>query len=180
MGVNVIPLAGHTTIRAVGMGFERRPPSDVELERMSRLLSEAMDDGAWGISTGLIYPPSAYSDTDELVALAGVVAARGGFYFSHIRGEGESLFRAVAEACEIGERAGLPVQIAHHKASGEPYWGRVQQSLQMIEWANERGVDVAFDVYPYTAGSTSLTSMIPSWRSPMSATAALTCSATVR
>jgi N-acyl-D-amino-acid deacylase len=163
LGINVVPLAGHSTLRAIGMGFERRPPTDDELARMKDLLAEAMDSGAWGMSTGLIYPPSSFSDTDELVALAEVAAERGGFYFSHIRGEGASLLRAVAEACEIGERAKLPIQIAHHKASGQPYWGRVRESLQMIEWANERGLNVAFDVYPYTAASTSLTSMIPAW-----------------
>ena len=163
LGINVVPLAGHTALRAVGMGFERRPPTDAELDRMRRLLGEALEDGAWGLSTGLIYPPSSYAETDELVALAEVAAAHGGFYFSHIRGEGASLIKAVGEACEIGERAGLPVQIAHHKASGRPYWGRTRESLQLIDWANERGLDVAFDVYPCTAGSSSLTSVIPAW-----------------
>jgi N-acyl-D-amino-acid deacylase len=163
LGINIVPLAGHSPIRTAAMGFDRRPPTDEELARMKRLLAEAMDDGAWGMSTGLIYPPSSFSDTDELVALAEVAAERGGFYFSHIRGEGASLLRAVAEACEIGERSKLPIQIAHHKASGQPYWGRTRESLQMIDWANERGLDVAFDVYPYTAASTSLTSMIPAW-----------------
>jgi N-acyl-D-aspartate/D-glutamate deacylase len=134
------------------MGFERRPPSDAELDRMRRLLGEALEDGAWGLSTGLIYPPSSYAETDELVALAEVAAALGGFYFSHIRGEGASFIKAVGEACEIGERAGLPVQIAHHKASGRPYWGRTREWLQLIDWANERGLDVAFDVYPYPTG----------------------------
>jgi N-acyl-D-amino-acid deacylase len=163
LGLNVIPLVGHTTLRAVGMGFEHRPPTDAELARMVALLSEALEAGAWGISSGLIYPPSCFAETEELAALAAVAAERGGFYFSHIRGEGISLLRAVAEAIEIGERSGAAVQIAHHKASGEPYWGRVRDSLQLIDWAVERGQDVAFDVYPYTAGSTSLTSMIPPW-----------------
>jgi N-acyl-D-amino-acid deacylase len=163
LGVNVIALVGHTTLRAVGMGFERRPPTDSELARMKQLVTDAMDEGAWGISSGLIYPPSSFADTDELVALAEVAAQRNGFYFSHIRGEGVSLLRAVAEACEIGERAALPVQIAHHKASGQPYWGRVRDSLQMIDWANERGLDIAFDVYPYAAASSTLTAMLPTW-----------------
>ena len=88
LGVNVVALAGHVTLRAVVMGFARRPPTDEELASMRRRLAEAMDEGAWGLSTGLIYPPSCYSDTDELVSLAEVTAARGGFYFSHIRGEG--------------------------------------------------------------------------------------------
>lgn len=163
LGVNVVPLVGHVTLRAVAMGFERRPPTDRELASMRSLVSSALDEGAWGLSTGLIYPPSSYADTDELVALAEVVGRRGGFYFSHIRGEGASLLKAVAEACEIGERADLPVQIAHHKASGQPYWGRVRESLRLIDWANERGLDVGFDVYPYTASSSSLDSLIPAW-----------------
>jgi N-acyl-D-amino-acid deacylase len=163
LGLNVVPLVGHTTLRTVGMGAERRPPTDSELERMRGLLHESLEAGAWGLSSGLIYPPSSFADTDELVALAEIAARQGGFYFSHIRGEGVSLLKAVAEACEIGERAGLPVQIAHHKASGQPYWGRTRESLQMIDWANERDLDVAFDVYPYTAGSSTLTAMIPAW-----------------
>jgi N-acyl-D-amino-acid deacylase len=138
LGLNVIPLVGHTTLRAVGMGFEHRPPTDAELARMVALLSEALEAGAWGISSGLIYPPSCFAETEELAALAAVAAERGGFYFSHIRGEGISLLRAVAEAIEIGERSGAAVQIAHHKASGEPYWGRVRDSLQLIDWAVER------------------------------------------
>jgi N-acyl-D-amino-acid deacylase len=145
------------------MGFERRPPSDAELARMRELLAEAMAEGAWGLSSGLIYPPSCYSDTDELVALAQVAAERGGFYFSHIRGEGASLLKAVGEACEIAERGGLPVQIAHHKASGRAFWGRTAESLPMIDWGNARGLKVGFDVYPYVASSSSLDSLLPAW-----------------
>ena len=163
LGVNVVALAGHLTLRAVAMGFARRPPTDDELAVMRRLLADALDDGAWGLSTGLIYPPSCYADTDELVALAEVASERGGFYFSHIRGEGASLLKAVGEACEIAERAGLPVQVAHHKASGQPYWGRTRESLQLIDWANQRGLRVDFDVYPYVASSSLLDSLLPAW-----------------
>ena len=163
LGVNVIPLVGHLALRSAALGFDRRPPNEAELGEMELLLAAALDEGAWGYSTGLIYPPSCYADTDELVALARVASARGGFYFSHIRGEGASLLRAVAEACEIAERADLPVQIAHHKASGRPYWGRTRDSLELIDRAGERGLDVGFDVYPYVASSSLLDSLISPW-----------------
>jgi N-acyl-D-amino-acid deacylase len=156
-------LVGHIALRAAAMGFARRPPSEDELTRMERLLAAALDQGAWGYSTGLIYPPSCYAETDELVALARVLGERRGFYFSHIRGEGASLLQAVAEACEIAERAAVPVQIAHHKASGQPYWGRTRETLDSIDRANERGLDVGFDLYPYVASSSTLDSLISPW-----------------
>jgi N-acyl-D-amino-acid deacylase len=130
---------------------------------MRQLAREAMRDGCFGMSTGLVYPPGVYADTEELVEIARVVAEAGGFYASHIRGEGYSLLRAVAEAHEIGERARLPVQISHHKASFRPYWGRLRQALRLSEWARERGQEVGFDVYPYTAGSAPLTQIVPDW-----------------
>jgi N-acyl-D-amino-acid deacylase len=108
-------------------------------------------------------PPSSYADTEELVALAGTLQQHDALYFSHIRGEGNTLFRATAEAIEVGERAGVPVQIAHHKAAFRPNWGRMPQVTQLSEWAVDRGVDVRFDVYPYTAGSAGLTQLLPDW-----------------
>ena len=161
--VNVVPVVGHVTMRATAMGFGHRPPSVAELERMRWMVDEAMQVGAFGYSSGLIYPPSSYAETDELVELAKAVARHGGIYFTHIRGEGATLLRATAEAIEIGERAGLPVQIAHHKASGRPYHGRIAQALQLSEWANARGQRVRCDVYPYTAGSSSLSMIVPEW-----------------
>jgi N-acyl-D-amino-acid deacylase len=163
LGLNVAPLVGHVTLRAAVMEYAQRPPSDAELARMRQLAREAMRDGCFGMSTGLVYPPGVYADTEELVEIARVVAEAGGFYASHIRGEGYSLLRAVAEAHEIGERAGLPVQISHHKASFRPYWGRLRHALRLSEWARERGQEVGFDVYPYTAGSAPLTQIVPDW-----------------
>ena len=163
LGINVVPLAGHSALRTVGMGFERRPPTDAELDRMSRLLGEALEDGAWGMSTGLIYPPSVYADTDELVALAEVAAAHGGFYFSHIRGEGASLIQAVGEASRSANGPACPSRSLTTRPAGAPTGDGPASRLQLIEWANERGLDVAFDVYPYVAGSSSLTSVIPAW-----------------
>ncbi|MDP6184066.1 MAG: amidohydrolase family protein, partial [Gammaproteobacteria bacterium] len=163
IAVNVLALVGHVPIRTAVMGYAKRYPTTDELNEMKSLLRTSLEEGAFGFSTGLIFPPSSYSDTDEIVELAGVLAEFGGVYFSHIRGEGHSLLRAVAEAIEIGERAGVAVQIAHHKASGRPFWGRIRDSLSMIEAAQERGVDVTVDVYPYTAGSGGLTQLIPEW-----------------
>ena len=163
VAVNVAPLAGHATLRGEVMGMEHRPPTADELAAMCRLLDEALDDGVFGLSTGLIYPPSSYADTDELVALAEVAARRGGLYFSHIRGEGDTLLDAVDEAIEIGRRAELPVQIAHHKAARPPNWGKTVQTLEMMQAARAGGVDVAYDSYPYIASSSGLGSLLPDW-----------------
>ena len=163
VAVNVAPLAGHATLRGEVMGMEHRPPTADELAAMRRLLAEALDDGVFGLSTGLIYPPSSYADTDEIVALAEVAARRGGLYFSHIRGEGDTLLDAVDEAIEIGRRAELPVQIAHHKAARPLNWGKTVQTLEMMQAARADGVDVAYDAYPYIASSSGLGSLLPDW-----------------
>lgn len=161
--LNVVPLAGHVTLRVAAMGVENRPPTPEELQRMQELLEEALTSGAFGMSSGLMTPPSSYADTEELVALAGTLRQHDGLYFSHIRGEGNTLFRATAEAIEVGERGGVPVQIAHHKAAFRPNWGRMPHVTRLSEWAVDRGVDVRFDVYPYTAGSAGLTQLLPDW-----------------
>jgi N-acyl-D-amino-acid deacylase len=163
LGLHVAPLVGHVTLRASVMGCEQRPPSATELEAMQGLLRSAMRDGCFGLSTGLATPPGAYADAEEVVALARVAGEAGGLYASHIRGEGHSLLRAVAEALEVGERAGTRLQISHHKAAFRPYWGRIHHATRLSEWAHERGQDVTFDVYPYTAGSASLTQIVPDW-----------------
>ena len=161
--LNVAPLVGHVTLRTTVMGYAQRPPTADELARMKTLLRQAMAQGAFGLSTGLVYPPGAYADTEELVELARVSGEAGGVYASHIRGEGHSLLRAVAEAIEVGERGRVPVEISHHKAAFRPHWGRIRQAIQLSEWARERGQNVSFDVYPYTAGSAPLTQIVPDW-----------------
>jgi N-acyl-D-amino-acid deacylase len=164
LAMNVAPFVGHGALRMVAMGFERRATRPDEGRRMAALLRESLDDGAFGLSTGLIYPPSSFSDTDELVALARVLAERPGrLYASHIRGEGPTLERAVAEAITIGERTGVPVEISHLKASGRVNWPRMGEALRLIDAARARGVAVAADMYPYTAGSTTLASLLPAW-----------------
>ncbi len=160
---NVGHLVGHGTVRIAVMGFENRPPTMNELEEMRRLVAEAMKAGALGMSTGLIYPPGIYAKTDEIIELAKVVTKYGGVYTSHIRGEGKTLIESVKEAVEIGEKAGLPVEISHHKASGRQYWGKTSETLKLIEEARSRGVDITCDQYPYTAGMTSLVTLLPPW-----------------
>ena len=160
---NIGHLVGHGTVRTAVMGFEDRAPSVDELETMKRLVAEALEAGALGMSTGLIYPPGMYAKKEELIELAKVVAMFGGVYASHIRGEGKTLMKSLKEAIEIGGKGGLPVEISHHKASGEPYWGKTSKSLELIEEARRRGIDVTCDQYPYLAGMTSLATLLPPW-----------------
>lgn len=161
--VNIVFLVGHGTIRVAVMGYENQAPSQDEMECMKNLVVEAMDAGAIGMSTGLIYPPGCYAETNELIELAKVVSEKGGFYASHIRGESQTLVQAVKEAIEIGERANIPVEISHHKAAGKVVWGKVKETLKMIQQARLKGLDVTCDVYPYVAGSTSFSSILPNW-----------------
>lgn len=163
LAVNVVPMVGHGTIRDTVMGLDSRAPTTDEMAAMKRLVVQAMDEGAWGISTGLIYPPGIYASTDEIVDLCHVVAERGGLCFSHIRGEAATLVEAVAEAIKIGEQTGLPVQIAHLKAQMPENWPLMAQALALIDDARARGLDVAADRYPYTASSTSLSARLPAW-----------------
>ena len=163
IALNVAQLVGHGTIRTAVMGYENRPPTREELSEMKDLVAKAMNDGAFGMSTGLFYSPGGFADTEEVIELCKVVAKYGGIYTSHIRGEGDPLIEAVAEAIEIGEKANIPVQISHHKACGIENWGKVKKTLTMMEEARSRGVDVTCDVYPYTACGADLVSMIPIW-----------------
>jgi len=154
--LNVASFVPHSTIRFLAMGMERRPPTPSEMAAMKGLLAQGMEAGALGLSTGLIYPPGLFAATEELIELGRVAGEHGGIYASHIRDEGDGMLDAVAEALRIGEEGGVPVQISHHKAMLERNWGRVEQSLRLIEEARARGLDVTVDVYPYTAGSTAL------------------------
>jgi N-acyl-D-amino-acid deacylase len=154
---NVAVLMGHGSLRRGAMGVEQRPPDAGELGRMQGWVREGVQAGAVGLSTGLIYEPGRYAKTEEVIALARELGgAAGGLYATHMRNEADGLLDAVREAIRVGEEAGVPVQISHHKASGRRNWGRVRDSLRLIEEARARGVDVTADQYPYTAGSTSL------------------------
>jgi N-acyl-D-amino-acid deacylase len=163
VALNVAQLIGHGTVRIAAMGFARRPPTAAELAAMERLVDESMAQGAVGLATGLIYAPGSYAATEEIVALARRAGAAGGFYASHIRGEGATLLDAVAEAIRVGREGGLPVQVSHIKAAGRPHWGRVADALGLIDAAGAEGLDVMADVYPYTASSTSLRTLLPDW-----------------
>ena len=164
MSVNFGSYFSATQARMAVLGMDSREPNSEELKRMQAIMREAMQAGALGMTTALIYPPSSFSTTDELVALAKIVAESGGLYASHIRGEGKELVEAVSEAIEIGERGGVPVEIFHLKAAYQPGWGTLMgAALTKIREARARGVDVAADLYPYTAGGTGLEATIPSW-----------------
>jgi N-acyl-D-amino-acid deacylase len=151
--LNYVSLIGHNTMRAAAMGDERRAPTDAELDQMRKWVAEAMEQGACGLSTGLIYNPGRYSATEEVIALAQEVTPYGGLYATHMRNEGDKLLDAVDEALRIGREAGIGVHISHHKAAGRRNWGRVGESLAKVDAANAAEADVTLDVYPYTAGS---------------------------
>ena len=163
ISLNIVPLVGQGTIRAAVMTFSANNPAGPHMTQMQAQVEQAMDEGAVGLSTGLIYPPGSYAATDELVAVTMPVGRRNGFYFSHIRGEGATLLDAVSEAIHIGKETGAAVQISHFKAVGEPNWDKSSQALRMIDRAQEEGLDVSADLYPYRASSTYLVATLPAW-----------------
>ncbi len=162
--LNVAPLVGHGALRQAAMGQDqRRAPTTEELQAMRSLLREALQDGAFGMSTGLIYVPGLHASTDELVAVTEAARGAGGVYASHVRGESATVFDAVAEAIEIGRRAGVPSHVSHLKVEGRSMWGRADELLDLIDGARAGGADVTADQYPYTAWETSLSSALPPW-----------------
>jgi N-acyl-D-amino-acid deacylase len=164
VSLNVASLVGHGNVRAAVVGYDDRAPTADELDEMCDLVAESMADGAVGLSTGLFYPPGSFAETDEVVALARIAADHDGFYATHMRSESDGLIDSVEETIEIGRRAGVPVQISHHKAIGPDNWGKVRYTLRRMELARERdGVDVQCDQYPYVASSTSLGALLPNW-----------------
>lgn len=160
---NVALFVGHGTVRDAVMGAANRFATPAELERMKGLVTEAMRQGALGLSTGLAYVPGTYAPTDEIVALAEVARQHGGIYISHMRDEGGGVLESVRETIAIGERARIPVQISHHKVGGRRQFGQTVQTLSLITDARARGVDVTFDQYPYTASHTGLSLIFPRW-----------------
>jgi len=161
--INFGTFIGHNTVREAVMGRADRAPVAAELEAMKQLVGTGMLDGAFGLSSGLKYIPGAYSKTDEVIELAKVAAAYGGIYISHMREEGLDLIRSVEETIRIGEEAGLPVQITHHKVMGVEMWGSSVATLALVDAANARGVDVSSDQYPYAASSTGISVLFPAW-----------------
>jgi N-acyl-D-amino-acid deacylase len=161
--VNIASLAGHNTIRRLGMGLDNRMAAPAEQQKMEELLAQAMKDGAAGLSTGLIYLPGMYSDSKEVIGLAKIAAQYNGVYASHIRNEENAVIDAINEAINIGKEANIPVQVSHFKVSGRANWGRSKETLPLIEAARKQGYDVTIDQYPYTASSTNLGVRLPDW-----------------
>jgi dihydroorotase/N-acyl-D-amino-acid deacylase len=163
VGINVGYLVGHNDIRQSVMGMSDKAPTPEQLERMKALVAGAMRDGAFGLSTGLLYLPGTYSNIDEVVALSKVAADSGGIYTSHLRKEGLGLLEGVGEALEIGRRAQIPVVLTHHKAVGQLMWGKSVLTIAMVDSARRAGTDVLIDQYPYTATHTGIGVLVPSW-----------------
>ncbi len=161
--INLGTFVGATQVRGYVLGFENRPPTPAELEKMKSLVAEAMKDGALGVSTSLIYSPAIYAKTDELVELARVAGQYGGIYASHIRNEGDHINEALNEAFRIGREAKIGVEIWHLKVAGKDMWGRMPEVLKKIEDARANGLDVQADQYPYIAAATSLAACMPPW-----------------
>jgi N-acyl-D-aspartate/D-glutamate deacylase len=160
---NVGFFAGHSWVRREVLGMANRDPSAEELERMRDLVEQSMQQGALGLSTGLLYVPANYAGTEEIIALARVAARYGGVYVTHMRDEGRGLIRSVTETIRIAREAGIPAQINHHKAVGATQWGWSSRTLAMIDSARAAGLDVTHDLYPYTASSTGSSILFPAW-----------------
>ncbi|MBD3207424.1 amidohydrolase family protein, partial [Candidatus Bathyarchaeota archaeon] len=161
--VNIASLVGHGNLRLLTIGMENRRPSYSELEHMKQLLRESLESGAIGMSTGLIYAPCVYSDTKELIDLCRVVTEYSGVFVVHMRDEGDHLLESIDEVLLIAEESGVHTHISHFKAGGKNNWGKSKQALEKLEKSKANGIQVSYDQYPYTAGSTFLSSLLPSW-----------------
>lgn len=160
---NIALLAGHGNLRGSVIGYGPGQATAEQLDAMCALLEDTMDCGCWGFSSGLIYPPGAFAQVDELARLAGVVKKYSGFYATHMRSESDQLIEAIGEALEVGRRAGVPVQISHLKTMDQRNWHKLPEVLELIEQARGDGIDVTADRYPYCASSTGLDALLPLW-----------------
>ena len=163
IGMNVGYLVGHNKVRRNVIKLDNRAPTADELATMKAQIKTAMNEGAFGISTGLKYLPGAFSKIEEVIALSKVAAAQGGIYTSHLREEGLGLFAAVREAIAISDAANIPVILTHHKVVGKPMWGKSAVTLAMVDSARTAGLDIKIDQYPYNASYTGISILIPSW-----------------
>jgi len=163
VSVNVASFVGNGTVRQHVIGYENRPATPTEIASMKELVDQAMREGAVGISSSLLYAPSAYASTEELIALSKVAAEYGGMYISHIRSEGEALLPSIEEGITIGQEAGLHAEVYHLKASGEKNWPKLDSAIAMIEAARSAGQPVTADIYTYPASSTGLHVQLPDW-----------------
>src|SRR5437660_9695659 len=160
---NIGSFLGGATLREYARRLEMGAPTPGELETMRRVMAEAMEDAAFGVSYALIYPPDTYTSTGELVEVAKVAGHYGGIYVTHMRSEGDHLLEAIEEAVEIGRQASVPVEIYHLKATGKHNWHKMSQAIARIQAARDAGVDVTADMYPYAASGTGLDSVLPPW-----------------
>jgi N-acyl-D-amino-acid deacylase len=161
--VNVGTLTGHGAVRATAMGFRSGRPSHDELERMKKNLAQSLEEGSFGMSLGLIYAPGMYADTKEIIELAKVVTKHNGIVTSHVRGSSETNLFAEKELIRIGEESGCRVHRSHNEAVGREHWNKIEKSLQMEEDARTRGIDIAYDMFPYTAAMTMMIAIYPPW-----------------
>ncbi|MGN6493281.1 MAG: N-acyl-D-amino-acid deacylase family protein [Agriterribacter sp.] len=161
LSINVASLIGHNDVRKAVMGRANRDATPIELKQMEQLVEEAMQDGAVGLSTGLIYIPGTYAKTPEIITLAKAASKYNGVYATHMRDEGDSVTQSINEALSIGREANIPVEISHFKLSGQQNWGRSKETVAIIKAAREQGIDVTIDQYPYTASSTSISTLLP-------------------
>lgn len=161
--INLATYVGATQVRQYVLHDENRAPTAAELDQMRKLVAQAMEDGAVGISTSLVYAPAFYAKTEELIELAKVAALYGGVYATHMRNESNSIMPAIDEAIRIGREANIPVEIFHLKMAGKPNWGKMRDVIAKIEDARSNGLDITADQYPYVAGATSLGASVPPW-----------------
>jgi len=160
---NVASFVGATTARIYVLGYQDRAPTPAELDRMRALVRQAMEEGALGVGSSLIYAPAFYAKTDELVELCKVASEYGGMYISHMRSEGSRLLEAVDELIEIAKRARVPAEIYHFKAAGKPNWNKLDEAIRRVERARKQGLRITADMYTYTAGATGLDAAMPPW-----------------
>src|SRR6266404_1463186 len=161
LSINVATLIGHNDVRKAVMGRVNRDATSEEMQQMKNIIDQAMRDGAIGFSTGLIYIPGSYTKTPEIFELAKITAKYNGVYATHMRDEGDSVTYAIEEALTIAREAKIPVEISHFKLSGQQNWGRSKETVPMVEAARKEGIEVTIDQYPYTASSTSISTLIP-------------------
>ena len=163
MSTNIASYVGEEQVWTHVKGYGESPAAPAELDAMKALIAQAMEDGAMGLSTALLQPPSSFAKTADLIELAKTAARYGGIYSSHIRDEGEGVFRAIDEAIQVGKGAGIPVDIIHMKIAHQKLWGRASEIIAMVQKARDHGYDIRANVYPYTAGQNNLSSIVPPW-----------------
>ena len=163
MSTNIASYVGEEQVWTHVKGYGESPATPAELDAMKALIAQAMEDGAMGLSTALLQPPSSFAKTADLIELAKTAARYGGIYSSHIRDEGEGVFRAIDEAIQVGKGAGIPVDIIHMKIAHQKLWGRASEIIAMVQKARDQGYDIRANVYPYTAGQNNLSSIVPPW-----------------